>query len=332
MTEAADVHHSGPVVGLLGIADDSNSSHLGGASQAPPLIRAAMQSDSANAYTEIGRITSFNDRGDLGEGSTHHDIIQSVRTLLDAGEFPFVLGGDHAISFPVIAAIHEWRYENLAAPSNFAVLHFDAHTDTYLELDGNRYSHACPFARVCDELEPAPPLTQIGVRTLTPQQREFATEFEVACCEARNFPETRAELRKMLHRWLPPPPASYPSPVLDVYISIDLDALDPAYAPGVSHHEPGGLSTRQVLSVLHHLPPHCRVIGADCVEYNPTRDINGMTAMVAAKLSKELIALIKQGVEELGPPERRAQHSEQSGNANKAVRLTGVERVAAGGD
>jgi len=77
-----------------------------------------------------------------------------------------------------------------------------------------------------------------------------------------------------------------PLPDGPLYVSIDMDALDPAFAPGVSHHEPGGLSVRDLLSVLHRLKRP--IIGADVVEYNPTRDINGMTAVVAAKFVKEL--------------------------------------------
>jgi arginase family enzyme len=75
-----------------------------------------------------------------------------------------------------------------------------------------------------------------------------------------------------------------------LYISLDLDALDPAFAPGVSHHEPGGLSVRDVLGIIQNVSG--TVVGADIVEYNPTRDINSVTAMVAAKFCKELLARI----------------------------------------
>jgi arginase family enzyme len=71
-----------------------------------------------------------------------------------------------------------------------------------------------------------------------------------------------------------------------IYLSLDIDALDPAYAPGVSHHEPGGLSTRQVIDVIHSIK--VPIVGADIVEYNPTRDINSVTAMVVTKLFKEI--------------------------------------------
>ena len=84
-----------------------------------------------------------------------------------------------------------------------------------------------------------------------------------------------------------------PIPEAPLYISIDLDALDPAFAPGVSHHEPGGLSVRDILSVLHRVPGP--IVGADVVEYNPSRDVNGMTAVVAAKLVKELAAIAGRG-------------------------------------
>jgi arginase family enzyme len=83
--------------------------------------------------------------------------------------------------------------------------------------------------------------------------------------------------------------ASVPVPEEPLYVSIDLDAFDPAYAPGVSHHEPGGLSVRDVLSVLARVK--APIVGADVVEYNPTRDVNGVTAVVAAKLVKELASL-----------------------------------------
>jgi len=259
--------------------------------------------------------------GDLERGATVDDIQHAVSKLLSDGFAPVVLGGDHAISFPVIAALHKSRRSPLTAVGSdvapptppLAVLHFDAHTDTYDSLLGNRYSHACPFARVA-ELQPPPRIVQVGVRTFTPFHREQARRFGIGCLEARHFPETRAELRDALRRLLLPPgqageaddedrrtaagggSSDVDSCALDVYVSVDMDALDPSFAPGVSHHEPGGLSTRQLLSVLHCLPElGVRVVGGDCVEYNPTRDVNGVTAMVAAKITKELIGLVTLG-------------------------------------
>ena len=115
-------------------------------------------------------------------------------------------------------------------------------------------------------------LVQVGIRTLNGHCRDQAERFGVEMIEMRNFA-----------------PEAVPIPDAPLYVSIDMDALDPAYAPGVSHHEPGGLSVREILSVLHRI--EVPIVGADVVEYNPTRDINGMTAVVAAKFAKELAAI-----------------------------------------
>ena len=114
-------------------------------------------------------------------------------------------------------------------------------------------------------------LTQIGVRTVNAVQRAQIDRFDIAV-----FGPDDGRAR-----------AGGPA-VGDVYVSFDLDGLDPAFAPGVSHHEPGGLSVRQALSLIP--PSPGRVIGADVVEYNPARDLNRMTAAVCAKLVKELAA------------------------------------------
>ena len=120
-------------------------------------------------------------------------------------------------------------------------------------------------------------LIQVGIRSLNDHQREQIERFGVECHEMIDFDEQSFNL-------------DITGPL---YISIDIDALDPAYAPGVSHLEPGGLSTRQLLKVLHQLRAlDVQIIGADVVEYNPRQDINQMTAMVAAKLVKELAGLM----------------------------------------
>jgi arginase family enzyme len=119
-------------------------------------------------------------------------------------------------------------------------------------------------------------LIQVGIRTMNAHCRAQTARFGVEVIEMKDFAADRV-----------------PIPDAPLYISIDLDALDPAFAPGVSHHEPGGLSTRELISVLQRL--RGPVIGADIVEYNPTRDTNGMTATVAAKLVKEVASLIGRG-------------------------------------
>jgi arginase family enzyme len=113
-------------------------------------------------------------------------------------------------------------------------------------------------------------LVQVGIRTLNPHQRQQAEKFGVEVIEMRSFSAFRVDQ------------LSAP-----LYISLDLDALDPAFAPGVSHYEPGGLTTRQVLDLLQQAPGP--IVGADIVEYNPIRDPQDITAMLASKFTKELL-------------------------------------------
>ena len=116
-------------------------------------------------------------------------------------------------------------------------------------------------------------LVQIGIRTANPHQREQAKKFGVEMIEMKDF---RTDLQ-----------FSFDSPV---YISVDTDGLDPAFAPGVSHPEGGGLSTREVVRIIHTLKG--KVIGADIVELNPTRDVAGITAAACSKILKEICGKI----------------------------------------
>lgn len=260
------------IIQLIGLPTDINSSFLRGAAAAPALIRAALYSPHGNAAAEngleIGREVRLDDIGDLRLDETAGDdarIEAAVAATLAAGARPLCLGGDHSVTWPILRAI-------AAMHGPVTILHIDAHADLYDELDGNRRSHASPFARIM-EAGLAGRLVQVGIRTLNTHQRAQAERFGVEIVPMRDF---TADAVPMLAG--------------PVYISIDLDGLDPAFAPGVSHHEPGGLSTRQLLDVLARI--NVPVIGADIVEYNPDRDINGMTAVVAAKLVREVAALM----------------------------------------
>jgi agmatinase len=190
-------------------------------------------------------------------------IGQSISSLLSRGLRPLSLGGDHAITYPIIKAFAR-KYPKLS------ILHFDAHPDLYDEFQGNRYSHACPFARIMEE-GLVKRLVQVGIRTINGHQREQVERFGVEVIEMKDW-------RDNLH-------LVFDSPV---YISFDLDGLDPAFAPGVSHREPGGLSMRQAIDLIHRV--NAPVVGADIVEFNPRMDLSGVTAMVCAKLIKEIAA------------------------------------------
>lgn len=262
---------------VTGVPFDGNSSFRRGASLAPPRIREALWSDSANLWTEtavdLGRRGGWHwgeavDCAD--QGTAMQQIEDHVRGLLGQGARVLSLGGDHSVTLPIMRA-HGKVYADLT------LVYLDAHPDLYDELDGNRESHACPCARIMEE-GLVKRLVQVGIRTLTGHQREQAERFGVEIIEMREIERVEAlDLRG------------------PVYLSLDLDCLDPAFAPGVSHWEPGGLSTREVLKIMHQLGGE--LVGADIVEYNPERDTGGITGMVAAKFLKEILGRMLLGDE-----------------------------------
>jgi arginase len=258
----------GPPV-LLGIPLDHNSSFLRGPAQAPPLIREAFHSDHWNKTTEtrvdLGAAGIFEDAGDLpamDAPDAFKRIVDTITKIVEAGKRPVSLGGDHSITAPILRAIGK------RIPA-ITLVHFDAHPDLYADYEGNPHSHASPFARIMEE-QLVHRLIQIGVRTLNAHQHEQAEKYAVKIYEIKNLPDPT-------HLNLAGP----------IYVSFDMDALDPAFAPGVSHWEPGGMTTREAISYLHALPGP--IIGADLVEFNPVQDATGLTATVAAKILKELL-------------------------------------------
>lgn len=256
-------------VALIGIMSDANSSHRRGAAAAPEFIRRSLHNGSANLCSESGVDLAGNSRFvDVGDRLVKDDpesflaIEADVDKITKQGALPLVLGGDHAISYPVLRAVN-----HVNGPVN--ILHFDAHPDLYHDYEGNPWSHASPFARIMEQ-GLASRLVQVGIRTLNNSLRAQVERFGVEVHEMRSL-----DIHSIGRDFDGP-----------VYISCDIDALDPAFAPGVSHPEPGGLSVRDILTIVQRLPN--RIVGADIVEYNPKRDINDMTAMVAAKLLKEI--------------------------------------------
>ena len=257
---------------LAGFPTDANSSFERGAAKAPSPIRKAMWSEAGNPYAENGlRLARGSSVIDAGDAPLRNDADESavigafVAELLEKGSRIVSLGGDHSITFPIVRA-YALKYPQIS------IVHFDAHPDLYPSFDGNPYSHASPFARILESVDVAA-LVQIGIRTMSPPQREVVERYGVAVFGPDDVAGAIAAL-----------------PGGPVYVTIDLDGLDPAFAPGVSHREPGGLSVRDVLRTIVAIPG--QVVGGDVVEYNPDRDVDGLTAQVGAKLARELLARI----------------------------------------
>ena len=264
----SDAGAGGPA--LIGIRYDAGSSFQRGAAEAPPLIRQALFTPASNLWTEagidLGAPGALHDAGDVApadDGNARAEIEAAVAALVNRGLRPLALGGDHSITYPIIRALRR-------AYPRLSVLQVDAHPDLYAEFEGDRYSHACPFARIMEE-GLAERLVQVGIRTMTGHQREQARRFGVEVVAMAD--------------WREPLGLVFDTPL---YVSVDLDGLDPAFAPGVSHWEPGGLSVRQVLGLIQGLA--APLVGADVVEFNPRNDPLGLTAPVGAKLVKELAA------------------------------------------
>jgi len=257
-------------VAVIGVPLDKNSSFRRGPAQAPAHIRERLHCGSANLSAESGfnlaDSSRWRDVGDVafGAGQPEFWAIESAAgAILERGARPPSLGGDHSITYPIVRAIAQ-KHPGLT------ILHIDAHPDLYDVLDGNRHSHACPFARIMEE-DLAARLVQVGIRTINPPQRAQINRFGVESIEMKDWSPDRL-----------------PALTGPLYVSLDLDALDPAFAPGVSHQEPGGFSTREIQRILQSLT--APIVGADIVELNPLADVNAMTAMVAAKMLKEIVA------------------------------------------
>ena len=257
-------------VALMGVPLDGHSSFLQGPAFAPNRIREALHCGAANLTaedgTDLGATDRFKDTGDLDvfemRGQEPIDRIENeAAARIATGARLLSLGGDHSVAFPLIKA-HADRHQGLN------ILHIDSHPDLYDTQDIGPLGHGCPFARVMESCQ-INRLVQVGIRTMNKHQREQADKFGVEVVDMRSW---HADLQ-----------LSFDGPV---YLSLDLDALDPAFAPGVSHHEPGGLSTREVIDLIHRFEG--QLVGADIVELNPHRDPYGMTAMVAAKFVKEI--------------------------------------------
>lgn len=257
-------------VAILGIPFDRKSSYLKGPSKGPEAIRAASTGKSTNAWTELGvnleEDAVLVDLGDVDVSGDFSDVFlrieDKVFEILNNEAVPVVLGGDHSISYPVLKAFAR-KYSPLD------ILHFDAHPDLYEELYGDRFSHACPFSRIMED-NLAQNLIQVGIRTATAEHRAKALKHGVRMIEMKDIKD---------HISL-----QFSNPL---YISVDIDVLDPAFAPGVSHYEPGGLSTRQVISFIQGLD--AEIVGLDVVEVNPERDKTGITAAAAVKIVKEVV-------------------------------------------
>ncbi|MFC2163384.1 agmatinase [Acidobacteriota bacterium] len=265
-------------VAILGVPYDEKSSFLRGPAKGPLAIREACTEEELDAWTELGidleEALTMVDLGDLDVSGPFPQVSARIESkifsVLEKEAVPIILGGDHSISYPIVKAMAR-KFGSLD------ILHFDAHPDLFDELYGDRYSHACPFTRILED-GLVKNLVQVGIRASIGEHWKKAAAHHVRMIEMKDFSD-KLEL-------------VFANPL---YISFDIDALDPAFAPGVSHRVPGGLSSRQAIAILHALK--AEIVGMDMVEVNPDRDASGITASAAAKIVMEIAGKIGQGIQ-----------------------------------
>ncbi len=266
---------------IIGVPFDSTSSFMPGSRFAPSRIRiasAGIEFFSFRTRFDMDRVL-FNDVGDLevviGDvRETLRRLEMAVRMISSKGRIPIIIGGEHIITLGAIRALLE---------KNIGVIVFDAHLDLRSNYLGLELSHATVTRRILDLLG-FKKVIIVGVRAVSEEEYEYARKKGISYITSYwinkyGLMETVKKLRKFLEEFE------------NVYISIDLDVIDPAYAPGVGNPEPEGITPTILLDTLF-MTLENNVVGFDVTEVCPLRDVNDVTSILAAKIIVELASII----------------------------------------
>ena len=274
-------------IAVVGIPFDAGASYRPGARFGPAHIRES--SRLLRPYNPAQDASPFAlaqvvDAGDIAVNPFNielavEQIEQGVDELLDAGMRLVTLGGDHTIAYPILKALHKKH-------GPVTVIHFDAHLDTWDTYFGAPLTHGTPFRRASEdgfiELESC---LHVGIRgplyATTDLSDDKKLGFEVLTSIDMDKLGVEGVIKRMLARVGNKP----------VYVSIDVDVLDPAFAPGTGTPEMGGLSSREMLALLRSLET-VNLVGADIVEVSPQYDNAQITGIAAAHMAYELITLM----------------------------------------
>lgn len=273
-------------VALIGIPFDSGTSYRPGPRFGPRNIR--VQSAMIRPYNPTLDVSPFErlrvaDYGDLSVNplsieDTYRRITQGLKPVLDADAIPLCVGGDHSILLPILRAIH-------AKHGPVALVQLDAHNDTWDQYWGSKYSHGTPVRRAIEEgLLAEPFILQVGLRgqLYGSEDMEFGQEHGFAVITAEEFHErglalVRGKLKAFGKR--------------KTYLSLDIDVVDPAFAPGTGTPQVGGLSSAQILDLVRALRG-LNLVGCDLVEVSPPYDSAELTSLLAANLLFEQLCLL----------------------------------------
>ena len=278
---------------VLGVLWDHSSSYRKGSAEGPTYIRKATASQLYNPFSENGFNIKANwqifDCGDVKINSfSSSDFIENIYTKIEPlhkqiQNYCF-LGGDHLITYFSISALLKACTLN---PKKVGLIYVDSHPDLYNKYDNNMYSHACVVRRIIEETGLSPGnICQLGIRASTPEQINYIKKKNILMYTTKDLQEMPittivGSIKERFH-----------NRVEQIYLSVDLDVLDPAFVPGIGNPEPGGLSTAELVRLiqnLHILP----ITFFDLVEINPKYDLNNLTGFTAAKIMKEIFAILK---------------------------------------
>ncbi|GLF89195.1 agmatinase [Bacillus australimaris] len=215
----------------------------------------------------------FFDAGDIplpfGNAQKSLDLIEEyVDSILEKGKFPLGMGGEHLVSWPVFRAMHK-KYPDLA------IIHMDAHTDLREEYEGEPLSHSTPIRKVAGLIGPEN-VYSFGIRSGMKEEFEWAKEAGMHISKFEVLEPLKQVLPKLKGR--------------PVYVTIDIDVLDPAHAPGTGTVDAGGITSKELLASIHAIAgSDVQVVGADLVEVAPVYDHSDQTANTASKLLREML-------------------------------------------
>jgi len=273
-------------IAIVGICLDTGTTNRTGTRFGPRAIREASM-PYAMGYTQHSGFYDIDQRKHLLAGvrivdcgdvptlvtlvtETFDMITQSIKDIRSRGAMPVVIGGDHSISFPVVRAFDD---------TPLHLVQFDTHLDLMDEVVGIRLSHANPMRRI-SELEHVTGMTHIGIRGLL-NPPDWA--------EAGESGKSRFFTAEDVHEKGPEFVASQIPESENLYVTLDIDSLDPTEAPGTGTPEPGGLTYRQLRTMLRICAQKGKLVGMDLVEVNPLYDPTGRTAQLAARLIIDLL-------------------------------------------
>ena len=215
---------------------------------------------------------------DLSIGNTDkvlEEIYEGTKEILDDDKFPFMIGGEHLVTLPAFKAVHE-KYDDIY------VLHFDAHTDLREEYNNNKNSHATVIKRIWDMVGDGR-IFQFGIRSGTREEFNFALKEKHTYMETHTIDSFWKIISTLSGK--------------NVYLTIDLDVLDPSIFPGTGTPEPGGISYRQFEQIFKILKnSNINLVGCDIVELSPDYDDTKVSTVVACKILRELSLLASHNI------------------------------------